>query len=55
MSNLVRLRADPSKVRVSVRPCGLAWKLSIESRSDPERDNIETVHTDPEAGMILLL
>jgi hypothetical protein len=53
--NLARFRADPSKVRVSVRPSDGRWRLRVESRSNPERDNAETFDSDPGMGLVYLL
>ena len=53
--HLVRFRADPSKVRVSVRPRGESFLLRIEDRRDPKRNNVETVDSDPKAGLTYLL
>lgn len=55
MSNLIRLRADPSKVRVSVRPCRGVWRARVESRLDPDRDNCETFHSDPREAVTIAL
>ena len=53
--HLARFRADPSKVRVSVRPHGESFLLRIEDRKDPKRNNVETVDSDPKAGLTYLL
>lgn len=53
--HLARFRADPSKVRVSVRPRDGYFLLRIEDRKDPKWNNIETVDSDPKAGLTYLL
>ena len=47
----VRLRADPERVRVSVRRDGSAWNVRIESRSDPNMNNIHTTTNHPPFGL----
>ena len=47
----VRLRADPERVRVSVRQKGVVWNVRIESRSDPNMNSIHTVTNWPTFGL----
>ena len=51
----VRLRADPERVRVSIRREGFAWNVRIESRSDPDMNNIHTTTNHPRFGLKDLL
>lgn len=37
VSKLARFRADPDKVRVSIRPIGRRWYALVGSRSDPAK------------------
>lgn len=46
---LARFRADPSKVRVSIRPCGGMFRATVQNRSSGE----STWHTsaDPKESV----
>jgi hypothetical protein len=52
--NLTRFRADPSKVRISVRPHGALWYVKISSRSE-ERGCVERMNQNPLKALVLAL
>lgn len=53
MNNLARYRADPSKVRVSIRPCRGAFLIRIQSRT--EGVDTSTHHSCPVTGVMIVL
>lgn len=52
-NNLARFRADPSKVRVSVRPCRGAFFIRVQSRT--EGIEVSTHHSCPITGVMTVL
>lgn len=51
--NLARFRADPSKVRISVRPCRGAFFIRIQSRT--EGIEVSTHRSCPITGVMVVL
>jgi hypothetical protein len=47
MSNIARFRADPSKVRVSIRPCGKKWTAKVSGFSGKAHYVVDETNADP--------
>jgi hypothetical protein len=55
-STLTRLRADPMRVRVGVRRCGVDWIVNIASRLERDAHPVaEVIDPSPRKALVLAL